>query len=82
VITTYIAGIPELVEQGASGWLVPAGDLDALAGALREALQAAPDRLLAMGRRGAARVAERHDAAREATRLGQLFTRGPNGLAS
>ena len=82
VVTTYIAGIPELVEQGSSGWLVPAGDIDALAVALREALEATPERLLAMGRRGAARVAERHDAAREAARLAQLFVSGPNGQST
>ena len=30
VITTYVAGIPELVEPGHHGWLVPAGDVLAL----------------------------------------------------
>ena len=40
VISTYIAGIPELVEPGACGWLVPAGSVDALARAMREALPA------------------------------------------
>ena len=31
VITTYVAGIPELVRDGENGWLVPAGDVEALA---------------------------------------------------
>ncbi|HXI87140.1 MAG TPA: glycosyltransferase, partial [Parvularculaceae bacterium] len=30
VISTYIAGIPELVVPGQNGWLVPAGDAEAL----------------------------------------------------
>lgn len=34
VISTYIAGIPELVENGVSGWLVPAGSVDALEAAM------------------------------------------------
>ena len=34
VIATYVAGIPELVQPGRTGWLVPAGDVDALANAL------------------------------------------------
>ena len=40
VISTYIAGIPELVQPGKSGWLVPSGDDVTLAEALREALAA------------------------------------------
>ncbi|NJK42309.1 MAG: glycosyltransferase family 4 protein [Aquincola sp.] len=38
VITTYIAGIPELVTHGQTGWLIPAGDVQALAGASRRCL--------------------------------------------
>ncbi len=73
VITTAIAGIPELVEPGANGWLVPAGSADALAVAMRSALQALPAELDEMGRAGAARVARDHDAAAEARKLVALF---------
>ncbi len=38
VVTTFISGIPELVVNGRTGWVVPAGDADALADALRSAL--------------------------------------------
>lgn len=31
IIATYIAGIPELVRPGHEGWLIPAGDAEALA---------------------------------------------------
>lgn len=38
VISTRISGIPELVEDGVNGRLVPAGDADALADAMHELL--------------------------------------------
>ncbi len=72
-IATAISGIPELVEAGVNGWLVPVGSAEALAVAMRQALETSPDRLEAMGRAGAATVAERHDAAHEAKRLQALF---------
>ncbi|MGB8932477.1 MAG: glycosyltransferase family 4 protein, partial [Anaeromyxobacteraceae bacterium] len=72
-ITTAIAGIPELVEHGVSGWVVPAGSVEALVDAIREALDASPDELGAMGRAGALRVARMHDASVEARKLASLF---------
>jgi hypothetical protein len=47
--------------------------------ALRAALEAPPERLSEMGRAGAALVAERHDAAKEAARLAGLFARAAAG---
>jgi glycosyltransferase involved in cell wall biosynthesis/GT2 family glycosyltransferase len=76
VVTTYVAGIPELVEPGYNGWLVPAGSVDELAEALRQALATKADRLEAMGRIGAERVAARHDARTEAGKLAALFSKG------
>ena len=35
VISTYVAGIPELVIPGEHGWLVPAGDLEAFTHAMQ-----------------------------------------------
>ena len=75
VISTFIAGIPELVEPGVNGWLVPAGSVDRLVEAMREVLEATPERLESMGRRGAARVAEHHNGATEAARLAMLIDR-------
>ncbi len=73
VIATAIAGIPELVLPGETGWLVPAGDPAALARAM-VALAAAPrDRLAAMGAAGRVRALDRHDIDREAGRLAELM---------
>jgi colanic acid/amylovoran biosynthesis glycosyltransferase len=75
VISTYIAGIPELVQDGECGWLVPAGSAAAVAQAMRKALDASPARLTAMGQHGYARVCEMHDAKTNAQTLLDLFER-------
>jgi colanic acid/amylovoran biosynthesis glycosyltransferase len=73
VISTYIAGIPELVEPGTSGWLVPAGAIEPLVDAMAEALTADPAELERMGRSGAALAARQHNALTEARKLADLF---------
>ena len=73
VISTYVAGIPELVQPGQSGWLVPAADEVALAGAIREALDASVEQLATMGAVGRAHVVEHHDCIKEAMKLKALF---------
>jgi colanic acid/amylovoran biosynthesis glycosyltransferase len=75
VITTYIAGIPELVRPGEAGWLVPAGDVDALTQAMIECLQAEPSSLERMGESARQRVLARHDVGVEAGKLATLFRR-------
>lgn len=72
VISTYIAGIPELVRPGAHGWLVPAGDVDALADAMRECLHAPMERLAHMGEAGHESVRQRHSVDVEAAKLVKL----------
>jgi glycosyltransferase involved in cell wall biosynthesis len=73
VISTYIAGIPELVQPGVNGWLVPAGAIEPLAGAMCEALRQSVAELSQMGSAGAARVAEQHDISKEAAKLASHF---------
>ena len=75
VISTSIAGIPELVEPGQNGWLVPAGAVEPLVAAMAAALAAGTGELAAMGRAGAARVAERHSAVIEVKKLIELFAK-------
>lgn len=73
VIATAIAGNPELVLPGETGWLVPAGDPAALAGALTAAAATPREELVAMGQAGRARVLERHDIDIEAAKLARLI---------
>ncbi|MFT4539649.1 MAG: colanic acid/amylovoran biosynthesis glycosyltransferase [Planctomycetota bacterium] len=73
VLSTYIAGIPELVEPGNNGWLVPAGSSQELTDALRELYQKPVSELSEMGRRGAERVRFQHDSKKEGRRLAGFF---------
>lgn len=73
VVTTYIAGIPELVIDGECGWLVPAGDAESLADAMAEALSTPHERLRLMGGKARKRALLRHDALTEAKKLKALF---------
>jgi colanic acid/amylovoran biosynthesis glycosyltransferase len=73
VISTYIAGIPELVEPGKCGWLIPAGSVTALADVMRIAMQTPSEQLAQMGKAGAELVAQKHSARNEASRLAELF---------
>jgi glycosyltransferase involved in cell wall biosynthesis len=82
VVTTAIAGIPELVESGKTGWLVPAGSVEALVTALKDALKASTVELETMGREGARRVARLHDARVEASKLATLFRCASEGDVS
>jgi len=73
VLSTYVAGIPELVEPGVCGWLVPAGSVNHLADAMRTALNLSPEELSKMGKVGMERVAHNHSAAIEASKLASMF---------
>lgn len=73
VISTFIAGIPELVVPGETGWLVPAGDVQALAAAMREVLNSDPTRLAAMGAAAYRRVFQRHAIETEVVKLENLM---------
>jgi glycosyltransferase involved in cell wall biosynthesis len=72
VVASRVAGIPEAVEDSATGLLTEPGDAEALAAAMQKLLS---DKRLraAMGRRGRERAMERFDARRNAEPLGRLF---------
>jgi colanic acid/amylovoran biosynthesis glycosyltransferase len=80
VISTYVAGIPELVAPGVCGWLVPAGSVTALCEALRSAFRTPIERLEAMGEMGALRVRQDHCALTEAGKLRELFVAAENAI--
>lgn len=72
-ISTYVAGIPELVRPGENGWLAPAGDAEALAQAMREAIDASPERIAQMGARARDAAIAMHDADAIASDLKAYF---------
>ena len=73
VISTYVAGIPELIHDGEHGWLIPAGEIDALARAMQQCLETPPVRLQAIGDIAYERVTQRHRVDAEATKLAELI---------
>jgi colanic acid/amylovoran biosynthesis glycosyltransferase len=73
VLTTYVAGIPELVIDGKAGWLFPAGSEDDLVAAMRACLDTPPDALKTMGAFARSRVLARHDQDVQAGILSSLF---------
>ncbi len=73
VLSTYIAGIPELVRPDQNGWLVPAGDTAALADALRDLMATPVETLDAYGRDGHAAVRAEHHLPTEVSRLEKIF---------
>jgi colanic acid/amylovoran biosynthesis glycosyltransferase len=73
IISTYIAGIPELVHPGEHGWLVPAGDVDALVHAMQACLDAPIDTLVRMGEAGNQRARAYHSVDTQAAQLANLF---------
>lgn len=73
VLSTYIGGIPELVRNGETGWLFPAGDVAELTKMLEACLTASPKQLQAMGDAGYQRVMVRHEVDTEAAKLASLL---------
>lgn len=73
VISTFVAGIPELVIPGENGWLVPAGTIEELAQAMEDSISMPKDRMRAMRNAAFDRVSARHSVATEAGKLKALF---------
>jgi glycosyltransferase involved in cell wall biosynthesis len=82
VLGTYIAGIPELVVDGQTGWLFPAGSEEDLLSAVRKCLDAPKETLKTMGELGRDRALQRHDIDKQAEKLTSLFESVLNGRSS
>ena len=78
VISTYIAGIPELLIPGENGWLCAAGDVEALTKAMRDALLTSVEALQKMGDAAYTRVIARHNIDIEAAKLAEHFKASVN----
>lgn len=76
VLTTYVAGIPELVRPGENGWLFPAGAVQELAAAMADCLGQPDEVLQRMGDAAHQRVLERHDIDTEVAKLASYFRAG------
>lgn len=77
VVTCPVGGIPEIVEDGASGWLIPVGNGAALYHAI-DVLLTDSARRTQMGRRGRAIAEERFDAARNTRTIFELIRSSTN----
>src|SRR5947209_17539217 len=73
VLSTRVFGIPELIEDGRTGYLCEPRDVLDLARSLDRVLGAAPADLERVAAAGAARVRQRHDPARYAGGLERLL---------
>jgi colanic acid/amylovoran biosynthesis glycosyltransferase len=73
VLSTYIAGIPELVVDGKTGWLFPAGSEADMLGAIRACLDTPKETLKTMGELARQRALQRHNVTKEAEKLATLF---------
>ncbi len=72
IVSTRLAGIPELVEEGENGYLIEPGDIEGLRDALARLIDDAPLRAR-MGARSREIVCERHDAEKNARRLVEIL---------
>jgi len=82
VVAPFLGGIPELVGPGATGWLYPASDPQALAEAMQTCLDAKSAELEAMAKACKRAVWAAHDVDTEAGKLLVLFSRSAAAAAT
>ena len=69
VLTTYIAGIPELVVDGENGWLIASGSADRIREGIERMMKAPIEQLNEMGRKGCEAVKAQHYTPTETSKL-------------
>jgi glycosyltransferase involved in cell wall biosynthesis len=74
VVGSRVGGMPDIIQDGVNGILVPSGDAEALATAI-ESLVKNPERAAEMGRAGRARALENHSSERMVSDLRSLYGR-------
>ncbi len=82
VLATDVFGLPELIEEGETGWLCEARDVSALAAGLERALSSSPEDRAAMGGRARDLVLRRHSLPAYAQRIAELLDEAIEGAAA
>ena len=72
VVSTLVTGLPEMVDHGQTGFLVPPGDVDALVLAIQK-LALSPELRAAFGATGRKKVEHRFDSAKNVAGYQRLF---------
>lgn len=72
VVATEVGGLPEVVDEGRTGWLVPARDPEALVARIR-ALLRDPERRHAMGEAGRTRAREQFSIERVVAQIVEVY---------
>lgn len=75
VLATAVFGLPELIEEGKTGWLCEPRDVRELAAALDRALSVPRDEGERVGRAARELVARRHDLSEYSRQIAELFER-------
>lgn len=73
VISTHVAGIPELVRHSINGWLVPVGSVNELVSAISEVMSLSAAELDEMGQAGRESACAEHSIEGQAALLETLF---------
>jgi D-inositol-3-phosphate glycosyltransferase len=73
VLATDVFGLPELIDDGETGWLCAPRSIEALADSLDRALSSTPEERAKIGSAGRALVEERHSLSDYGRRIGDLL---------
>jgi D-inositol-3-phosphate glycosyltransferase len=73
VLATSVFGLPELIDDGETGWLCEPRDMPALAAALDRALNSSPEERRRIGRASRELVLQRHDLPAYGRRVAELL---------
>lgn len=79
VLATSVFGLPELIEDGVTGWLCEAGDIRQLADGMNRALAVPAEERRQVAERARALVAERHSLERYSEQIAELLERALTG---
>ena len=73
VLATAVYGVPELIDDGVTGWLFPERDVDALAAGMERALSTSPEQLAGMAVRASERARADHDSSGYVAAYSSIF---------